>query len=91
MISEKVKCPICGNEAIASKHKLLSQATGNLVPSHVYTCDNDGWFSLSESVNNLVTNAPSAETVEKLKNIVSRTYFPADLWPAEPRPIESLD
>lgn len=91
MIAQKVKCPICGADAIVSQHKLLSERSGQVIPAHVYTCEDDGWFSLSESVNDLITVSPSPETVKKLKRIVSETFFPADLWPANPRPIESLE
>lgn len=91
MIAQKVDCPICGAESFVSQHKLLSKQTGELVLSHVYTCQKDGWFSLSESVNDAVTKHKTSESVQKLKKIVADRYFPEDLWPVDPQPIESLE
>lgn len=91
MNAKKVACPICGSESVVSQHKLLSKHSGELVPSFVYTCRKDGWFSLSEAVNDQVTKNKTPDTIKKLAKIVSETYFPEDLWPAEPQPIESLE
>ncbi|MFX4315281.1 hypothetical protein F8O53_25815 [Enterobacter sp. 63] len=91
MTAQKVECPICGAQSVVSQHKLLSKRSGELVPSFVYTCHTDGWFSLSEAVNEQVTKLKTPENIKKLAKIVAETYFPSDLWPAEPQPIESLD
>lgn len=95
MTGKKVKCPICENDAFVSKHQTLSPATGHSVPCYIYTCEKDGWYKLSESVNTLVTNNPAPEITSKLNKIVSDNYFPENLVPLETitplKLIESLE
>ena len=76
-------CPICGDDAFVSKHDSLSHATGHSVPCYIFTCEKDGWFKLSESINALVTNNPSPTITAKLTKIVSDNYFPDSLVPME--------
>ncbi|WP_313686050.1 hypothetical protein [Pantoea sp.] len=80
---KEVTCPACGGYAIVSKHPAISPTTGSTVPCYIYTCEKDGWFKLSESVNELVTNNPSPETAEKLSRIIAKNYISEDIWPAE--------
>lgn len=80
---QEVKCPACGGYAIVSKHPAKSPSSGMTIPCYIYTCEKDGWFKLSESVNKLVTNNPSPDTAEKLSRIIAVNYFSADLYPAE--------
>ena len=90
-----IPCPICGDDAFVSMHESLSHTTGHSVQCYIYTCEKDGWFKLSESVNELVTNNPSPAITTKLTKIVSDDYFPASLIPMESvtplKLIESLD
>ena len=95
MIGKKVKCPICENDAIVSKHQGSSPTLQTSVPCYLYTCEKDGWFKLSESVQELVTNNPTPEVISKLSKIVAENFFPETLWPADSitpiKLIESLE
>ncbi len=95
MTGKKVKCPICESDAIVSKHQPLSPTLGTSVPCYIYTCEKDGWFKLSESVQELVTDNPSPTVTARLTKIVSDNYFPESLVPLETitplKLIESLE
>lgn len=95
MTGKKIKCPICGSDAIVSKHQTLSPTLGTSVPCYIYTCEKDGWYKLSESVNALVTNNPAPAIISRLTKIVSDNYFPENLVPLESvtplKLIESLE
>ena len=95
MKTQTKPCPICGDDAFVSMHKSLSHETGHSVPCYIYTCEKDGWFKLSESVNALVTNNPSPMITAQLAKTVSDNYFPGSLVPLEAvtplKLIESLE
>lgn len=95
MTGKNVKCPICEGDAIVSKHQTLSSTLGTSVPCYIYTCEKDGWFKLSESVHELVTNNPTPEIISRLTQCVADNYFPENLVPAEKitplKLIESLE
>lgn len=83
MNGKVVKCPICDNEAIVSKHQSISPTLMTSVPCYIYSCEKDGWFKLSESVQALVTNNPAPSDIGRLTRIVNANYFPASLVPME--------
>ena len=95
MKSEIRPCPICGDESVFSRHPQPSPSTGEMVPANIYTCKKDGWFSLSDAVNNAVTKNRTTEVIEKLSAIVAKNYFPESEWPASRtaplQPIESIE
>lgn len=92
---KEVKCPACGGYAIVSKHSAVSPSTKLTATCYIYTCEKDGWFKLTEAVNQLVNNNSSPCVAEKLSVIIAKNYFPEHLFPAEaltPLPlIESIE
>lgn len=83
MKGSKVNCPVCGNDAYVSKHQTLSPSTGHSVPCYIYTCEKDGWYKLSESVNEVVMTNRTSEIAGKLSAKVAANYFPESLIPME--------
>jgi len=87
-----VKCPICENDAVVSKHPALSPSTGMEVLGYVYTCEKDGWFTLPESVNDAVTTNRTADSAAKLAKIVAKNYCPESIWPAKrTAPLQAIE
>lgn len=83
MTGNKIKCLICEREAYVLKHQTFSPSTGHSVPCYIYACEKDGWYKLSELVNEIVMTNRTPEIVDKLSAKVSANYFPESLIPME--------
>ncbi|MEH3413963.1 hypothetical protein [Phytobacter diazotrophicus] len=90
-------CPICGADALSYAYinELVNFKAKPIVtrsvPSVTYVCEEHGWFSLSEAVNNMLASSTDPSLKEKLSAKVKERYFPEDLVPLALKPIESLD
>lgn len=96
MPSRSKPCPACGKLAVSFKHTIqlvntsARPVTLREVPSVVYICENDGWFALSEPVNETMLTTKNPYMKDVLAEKIAEKYFPEGEQPLSLKPIENL-